>query len=131
MLINLIYFLNKIKIAIKIKKKYIYFTYIKYLIRILFILKKEGYIYNFLIIKNNNIALRKIKIYLKYLNNESVINSIKVISKPSRRIYVKYKNIPIIKNNYGISILSTSKGILSNKNSIYNKVGGEYLFYIY
>ncbi|XBT18557.1 MAG: uS8 family ribosomal protein [Candidatus Shikimatogenerans sp. Tder] len=127
--INLL--INKIKNAINIKNKYIFFPYIKYIIKILFILKKEGYIYNFIIINNIFFYKRKIKIYLKYINNISVINKIKLISKSSRRVYVKYKNIPIIKNNYGISILSTSKDILTNKNSILYKIGGEYLFYIY
>ncbi|WXB47358.1 MAG: 30S ribosomal protein S8 [Candidatus Shikimatogenerans sp. Tmey] len=131
MLYNINLLINKIKNAIRIKKKYIFFFYIKYIIKILFILKKEGYIYNFIIINNMLLYKRKIKIYLKYINNISVINKIKLISKSSRHIYVKNKNIPIIKNNYGISILSTSKGILTNKNSILYKIGGEYLFYIY
>ncbi|XBT18634.1 MAG: 30S ribosomal protein S8 [Candidatus Shikimatogenerans sp. Tcar] len=131
MLIKINLLINKIKNAICIKKKYIYFNYIKYIIKILFVLKKEGYIYNFVIINNYFFFKRKIKIYLKYVNNISVINKIKLISKPSRRVYIKSINIPIIKNNYGISILTTSKGILTNKNSILHKIGGEHLFYIY
>lgn len=131
MFININYLINKIKNAILLKKKYIYFLYIKYIIKILFILKNEGYIYNFFIINNKIHYKRQIKIYIKYLNKKPAINKIKLISKSSRRIYVKYKNIPIIKNNYGISVLSTSKGILVNKKAIFYKIGGEYLFYIY
>ncbi|XBT18796.1 MAG: 30S ribosomal protein S8 [Candidatus Shikimatogenerans sp. AspAUS03] len=134
MILNISLLINNLKNAIIINKRVIYFNYIKYIIYILYILKKEGYIYKFHILKNKmnkNINDRKIKIYLKYYNDVSVINKIKLISKPSKIVYVKYKNIPIIRNNYGICLLSTSKGIMSNIKAKYYKLGGKCLFYIY
>ncbi len=94
------------------------------------VLRKEGYIRNFKIIKNEKPP--KIRIYLKYgPNNEKIINSLKRVSKPSARVYVKRKDIPIIKNGLGIAILSTSKGVMSSKEAYKRGVGGEVLCYIW
>ena len=94
------------------------------------VLRKEGYIRNFKIIKNEKPP--KIRIYLKYgPNNEKIINSLKRVSKPSARVYVKRKDMPIIKNGLGIAILSTSKGIMSSKEAYRRGVGGEVLCYIW
>ncbi len=94
------------------------------------VLRKEGYIRNFKIIKNEKPP--KIRIYLKYgPNNEKIINSLKRVSKPSARVYVKRKDIPIIKNGLGIAILSTSKGIMSSNEAYKRGVGGEVLCYVW
>ncbi|XCC45267.1 MAG: 30S ribosomal protein S8 [Candidatus Shikimatogenerans sp. Ttur] len=131
MLYTLNLFINKIRIAIFNKKKKIYIKYIKFFIKILYLLKKEGFIYNFVIINHIFHLKKKVKIYLKYYNNKSVINKITLMSKLSKKIYVKYNKIPIIINNYGICVLSTSKGIMTGYNAIKNKIGGQCLFYIY
>ena len=94
------------------------------------VLRKEGYIRNFKIIKNEKPP--KIRIYLKYgPNNEKIINSLKRVSKPSARVYVKRKDMPIIKNGLGIAVLSTSKGVISSKEAYKRGVGGEVLCYIW
>lgn len=94
---------------------------------ILGILKSEGLIENFKIINENKHSY--IVILLKYTEDSSqpVITHLKRISKPGLRVYVKSKNIPKVLNNLGISILSTSKGILTNFQAKRMKVGGELL----
>ena len=69
-----------------------------------------------------------LKIYLKYEANERhVIYGIKRVSKPSRRVYVGSKDIKSVLNGLGISVLSTSKGLLTDKHAIEQNVGGEVL----
>ena len=91
------------------------------------VLNKAGYINRFDIGKDT--AEREIlKIYLKYSDSkERVITGIKRVSKPGKRIYVKSDKIPKVLNGYGIAILSTSKGIMTDKEARTLKVGGEIL----
>jgi small subunit ribosomal protein S8 len=93
------------------------------------VLLDEGYIGNFEFIEEGNQGL--IRITLKYIKDESPIHEIKRISKPSRRIYVGKKEIPLVKRGYGISILSTSKGIASDAEARTEGVGGEILLQVW
>ena len=69
-----------------------------------------------------------LRIYLKYPDAKStVITDIQRVSKPGRRVYVKSEKIPKILNGYGIAILSTSKGIMTDKDARELNVGGEIL----
>tara|TARA_B100000941_G_scaffold275060_1_gene236640 strand:- start:879 stop:1280 length:402 start_codon:yes stop_codon:yes gene_type:complete len=96
------------------------------------ILFDEGYIMSYKIveIKDNQDI---IKIALKYdvLTNEPVIKKIQRISRPGLRKYSGSKNIPRILNGLGISIVSTSKGVMTGKTALKNKIGGELICYIY
>ena len=67
----------------------------------------------------------QLTIFLKYFNGKPVIDEIKRISKPSLRIYKKKNNLPIVMDGLGIAILSTSKGIMSNKMAYKFGLGGE------
>jgi small subunit ribosomal protein S8 len=90
------------------------------------ILKNEGYIRNYKFLKDGKQGI--LRIYLKYGAAQSnVIYKIKRISKPSRRVYVKCKEIKPVYNGLGIAILSTSKGVMSDKKARQEKVGGEIL----
>jgi len=90
------------------------------------ILKDEGFIKNFKIIDSNNNKI--VRIYLKYSeDNQSSINSLKRISKSGRRIYVKSEDLRPVLNNIGIWIISTSKGLITNKAAKKLNVGGEVL----
>jgi len=96
------------------------------------ILFDEGYIMSYKIVEikeNQDI----IKIALKYdgLTNEPVIRKIQRISKPGLRKYSGTKNIPRILNGLGISIVSTSKGVMTGKTALKNKIGGELICYVY
>ncbi len=88
------------------------------------VLKNEGYIKNYKLISDQKQGV--LRIYLKYINDsESVISEIKRISKPGGRRYVKNDKIPSVKQGLGIAILSTSKGLLTDKVARETGVGGE------
>ena len=94
--------------------------------RIVYVLKEEKYIKDFFFIKNGEFVT--IRIFLKYdLNGKSVIEQIDRCSRPGQRIYVGSGEIPRVLDGLGISILSTSKGVLSNKTANKLGVGGELL----
>lgn len=90
------------------------------------VLRAEGFIKNYKVIADNKQGI--LRIYLKYIDEkDSVINEIKRISKPGSRVYVGSDDIPRVKNGLGIAILSTSKGILTDKAAQEAGVGGELL----
>ncbi len=90
------------------------------------VLKREGYIRNYKFIKDNKQGI--LRIYLKYdRNQKSAIYFLKRVSKPSRRVYVKSDDVQPIFNGTGISIISTSRGIMTDKEARASKVGGEIL----
>jgi len=89
------------------------------------ILKEEGYISN---VEKAQDVFPIIKVTLKYLDNKkSAISKITRISKPGRRVYRNYKDMPVVLNRLGIAIVSTSKGIITNKKARQMKTGGEIL----
>jgi len=93
-------------------------------INIVKILKFEGYIRNYKIIKDSKQGI--IVIYLKYNEDKSsVIKDLKRISKPSCRVYSRYKKIPRVLNGFGINIVSTSKGMLTDREARKMGIGGE------
>jgi len=88
------------------------------------VLKNEGFIKNYKVISDQKQGI--LRIYLKYINeNDSVITEIKRISKPGGRRYVKSDAIPKVKQGLGVAILSTSKGLLTDKVAREAGVGGE------
>ncbi|MGX7108759.1 30S ribosomal protein S8 [Facklamia miroungae] len=94
------------------------------------ILKREGFIKNFEITEDNK--QNEITIFLKYgRNQEKVITGIKRISKPGLRIYAKSEDIPKVLNGLGIAIISTSNGVVTDKEARQQGVGGEVLAYIW
>jgi small subunit ribosomal protein S8 len=98
--------------------------------RISLVLKEEGYIDNFVFVKKDS-NKEDIRIYLRYENSTPAITSIQKISKPGKRVYVGCSEIPRVLNGLGISIISTSKGVLSSKVARELKIGGELLCNIY
>ena len=88
------------------------------------ILKKEGFIDSF-----TSFSSKKLILYLKYKGRQRkpILTNLKRISKPGRRIYTNYKEIPSILGGLGIVILSTSKGILTDRDARLNHIGGEIL----
>jgi small subunit ribosomal protein S8 len=93
-------------------------------IQIARILKDEGFIKNFKVIKDNRQGL--LRLYLKFdEKNQQVLSSIRRISRPSRRFYAKKDNIPKVLNGLGLSILTTSKGVMTEREARKQGVGGE------
>ena len=96
------------------------------------ILVQEGYIKSATVVKEEGSVQDSILIELKYgQNNEKVISGLKRISKPGLRIYAKCDQIPKVLNGLGIAIVSTSKGVMTDKKARAMKVGGEVLAYIW
>ena len=91
---------------------------------ILDVLKKEGYIRGYSITKHST-GREELDIELKYDDGGPVISNITRISKPGRRVYSGAERIPFIHNGLGISIISTSKGVMSDNEARQQKVGGE------
>lgn len=94
------------------------------------ILIEEGYIVGYDYIEDNKQGVLKIK--LKYgPNKEKVISGLKRISKPGLRVYAKNEELPKVLGGLGIAVISTSKGIMTDKNARKQDVGGEVLAYIW
>ena|SRR5437868_22058 len=94
------------------------------------VLEREGYIWDFQIVPEQPVKV--LRVNLKYgPNGERIIQEIKRISKPGCRVYKKSKDLPVVLEGMGISVVSTSQGILSNREAKSKGVGGEVLCTIY
>ena len=119
-------FLTRIRNAISANKRWVDIPSSNIKKRIAFVLKEEKYIKDFFFI--NDLDFITIRIFLKYdINGKSVIEKISRCSRPGQRIYVGSKEIPRVLDGLGVSILSTSKGVVSNKSAVKLGVGGELL----
>lgn len=97
---------------------------------VLEVLKREGYIRDFKKIEDKD-GKPSLKIELKYLDGEAVIKNLDKASKPGRRVYSKISDLQKVYNGLGISILTTSKGVLSDHEARQQNVGGEVLCYVF
>ena len=95
------------------------------------VLKEEGYITNYTV-EGETAKEKAIVITLKYAaNNQKVISGIKRISKPGLRVYAKGDSVPRVLNGLGIAIISTSKGMMCDRDARKNNVGGEVVAYVW
>tara|TARA_B100001142_G_scaffold241034_1_gene239991 strand:+ start:1100 stop:1492 length:393 start_codon:yes stop_codon:yes gene_type:complete len=116
--------LTRIRNAMAVDKRFVDIPVSNMKKRIAFVLKQESYIEDFVFIKDG--INTKIRIFLKYdIKGNAVITAIERVSKPGRRVYVNQNQLPRVLDGLGISILSTSKGVLSNKVAKRFGVGGE------
>ena len=93
------------------------------------ILKNEGFVTDFVVNEEGN--HKNIVITLKYKGNEKVITGLKRVSKPGLRQYAKVNEIPKVLNGLGIVVLSTSQGLMTDKEARAKNIGGEVLAYIW
>ncbi|MDD5728161.1 MAG: 30S ribosomal protein S8 [Victivallales bacterium] len=93
------------------------------------VLKTEGYISDYSVAENGPKETLTLK--LKYYRNKFVIEGIKRVSKPSCRVYCGSGEIPKVRNGLGTAILSTPRGVISNRSAVQNNVGGEILCYVW
>lgn len=118
--------LTRIRNAMAVDKRFVDIPSSNMKKRIAFVLKEEKYIEDFMFI--NNGVKSSVRVLLKYdYHGKAVISGIERISKPGLRIYVGQDQIPRVLDGLGISILSTSKGVISNKAAKRLGVGGEIL----
>jgi small subunit ribosomal protein S8 len=88
------------------------------------ILKSDGYIVDYTLAEDER-GHKTIVVKMKYLDGSPVITDLQRVSKPGRRLYYSYSEIPRVLNGLGISILSTSKGLMKDRDCRRNKAGGE------
>ncbi len=96
---------------------------------ILEIFKREGYIENFKLIEDKKQGIARI--YLKYIAGKPAIRTIKKISTPGCRIYVERNKVPVVLRGRGVAIISTSKGVLTDKEAREAGIGGEVIGYVW
>lgn len=97
--------------------------------RVLQVLKDEGYIRDFRNVEDG--AHKEIEIELKYFEGAPAIHEIQRVSKPGRRVYSSIKDLRLVRNGLGISIISTPKGVMSDNAARDANVGGEILCEVY
>jgi small subunit ribosomal protein S8 len=112
-----------IRNASRAKKNETFIPYSVLLLKICEILKKEGYIENFAEVEVGN--FKKIKVYLRYEGKKQVLTGLKKVSTPGRRVYVSKEDVPSVLHGFGIAIVSTSQGILTDKEAREKGMGGE------
>ena len=98
--------------------------------KILEIFKSDGYLEDFRLIKDNKQGI--LKVYLKYTKDrKSAIIGLKRVSKPGLRVYAKNDNLPRVISGLGTAVVSTSKGIMTDREARKSNIGGEVLCYIW
>ncbi|MEC9205882.1 MAG: 30S ribosomal protein S8 [Pseudomonadota bacterium] len=119
--------ITRIRNAQRAQKNSVAIPYSKMKSSICKVLEEEGYIVSFGIEGDSK---KTLNVILKYHEGKPVIENIKRISKPSLRIFKPTKNIPLVKNGLGICIVSTSKGIMTDKKAREENCGGEIICHV-
>ncbi len=119
-------FLTRIRNACRAGHPWVEIPASKLKARISLVLREKGYIKDFILIEDGKQGM--LRLYLKYQDDSRpVIYSLERVSKPGRRVYVKNTDIPRVNNGLGIGIMSTSHGVITDKDARKMQVGGEYL----
>lgn len=121
--------LTRIRNAVRIKADKVDIPISKIKLEIAKILKEEGFIKAYKIVKDRKQGT--LRIIPKYVDNQSVITGLKRVSKPGRRFYVGRDELPTVMGGLGIAILTTSKGIMTDKACRRDGVGGEVICYVW
>jgi len=122
--------LTRIRNSVMIRAEKVDIPASKMKLEIAKIMKEEGFIRAYKILKDKKQGI--LRVTLKYApDNEPLISGIKKISKPGRRVYVGRDTVPMVMGGVGISVLTTSKGLMSDRTCRRENVGGEVLCYIW
>ena len=122
-------FLTNIRNAIRSQKETVDVPASRLIGRILEIFKTDGYIEDFRLMKDT--AQGTFKIYLKYQGKKSSVVGLKRISRPGLRVYSSNNRVPRVLNGLGTAVISTSKGVITDREARKQKIGGEILCYIW
>ena len=122
--------LTTIRNGLLLSKEFVCTPSSKFKLNVLKVLQEEGYITSF---KENEIqkGIKEIKIILSYINGNPSIKLISRISKPGRRVYSKLKDLPSYFKGYGVTIVSTSKGVMTDKKARISNLSGEILCQVF
>lgn len=121
--------LTRIRNATIVREKIVEIPASKIKQEILKIFKEEGYIQDFDVIEDGKQGI--VKVYLKYNGKEKVISGLKRISKPGLKVYARKDEIPKVLGGLGIAVLSTSKGIMTDRKARAEGIGGEVICYVW
>ncbi len=121
--------LAKIKNAAMAEKERMILPFSRMDFAVVSALAEAGYLKN---VERETLGRRQvINVRLAYKGKESVFTDFKLVSKPSRHSYIDYRKLRPVKQGHGLAVLSTSRGIMTDRQARKNKVGGEYLFEIW
>ncbi len=125
--------LIRIKNAQAVKQEQVLVPFSGAKFKIANILKNEGFISEIerKKKKTKKSELEYLLLTLKYSDGTGAINGIKIISRPSRRMYIKAKDIRLVRSGYGMAVISTPEGIMSSREARKKNLGGEIMFEIY
>lgn len=122
--------LTRIRNANQMKHEYVEIPASKIKLEILNVIKNEGYIYDVELIPNDKQGI--LKVTMKYTDKkERVIKGLKRISKPGLRIYAKATELPKVLNGLGVAIVSTSNGVMTDREARKQNFGGEVIAYVW
>ena len=121
--------LTRIRNANQAKHQVVEFPASRIKLEVLNVLKNEGYIEEYEKIEDGKQGV--IKVTLKYVNKERVIKGIKRISKPGLRVYAKSEELPKVLNGLGIAVISTSNGVMTDREARKQKLGGEVIAFVW
>ena len=126
-------YLTRLRNAIKAQHRVVEIPSSKLKKEITKILFDQGYILNYKFVESQDSPIGTIKIALKYdpIDKVNAIKSLQRVSRPGLRQYTGYKDMPRVLNGLGIAIISTSKGLMTNKEAKAQQIGGEVLCYVY
>lgn len=120
--------LTRIRNAIRVEKPFVDIPTSRFKTGIADVLKREGFIWDWKEVNEDEAPRAMLRLELKYgPNGERVIQSIKRVSSPGRRLYIRGKELKPVLGGLGISIISTSKGVISDREARRENIGGEVL----
>jgi len=120
--------LTRIRNAVRVERPIVEIPASKVKLGVADVLKREGYIWDWQEVDSDDCPGKEIRIELKYgPNGERVIRHIRRISKPGRRVYDKSRTLKPVLNGLGITVLSTSRGVISDREARQRNIGGEVL----
>ncbi len=123
-------FLTRIRNASAARHRWVDIPASNLKIRIAVLLKLEGFIKDFVIVEDSK--QNQIRMYLRYTaDDKPVIETLQRVSKPGRRHYVNADQLPKVRNGLGVAILTTSRGVVTDKQARKERIGGEVLCYIW
>ena len=120
-------FLTRVRNGILVRKEQVAIPFSKTKLALANLLKDEGYINNVQVINEDDISRKSIVVDIRYVGETPAISGLKKISKPGLRKYTKAQYAPRVLSGLGISILSTNKGLITDRKAREEKVGGEIL----
>ncbi len=116
--------LTRIRNAALQKHRYVDVRASKMITSILSVMKETGFVLDYVTGENQ----KEIRVFLRYhLNKFSLIQGLKRVSSPGRRIYIGWQDVPVVQNGLGLAVVSTSKGMMSGQKAKNEKVGGEFI----